>query len=127
MEAAKRLRESYPLRRQVYATMIGLMAATGLRISEALNLCLHDVLPDGILQIRVPSLEEPSGPPTPTTVTALDSYLENRRRLAVTDDHVFLSAGNQRIHIPWRSTLSPAFASSPAFPSPNHDARAFMI
>ena len=100
MEAAKRLRESYPLRRQVYATMIGLMAATGLRISEALNLCLHDVLPDGILQIRGAKFGKSRLVPLhPTTVTALDSYLENRRRLAVTDDHVFLSAGNQRIHI----------------------------
>jgi len=36
--------------------MIGLMAATGLRISEALNLCLHDVLPDGSCRSGVPSL-----------------------------------------------------------------------
>ena len=41
--ATSRLRESYPLRRQVYATMLGLIAATGLRISEALDLRLHDV------------------------------------------------------------------------------------
>src|SRR5207237_1277806 len=52
IEAARRLRESYPLRRQVYATMLGLIAATGLRISEALDLRLPDVLPDGVLQIR---------------------------------------------------------------------------
>jgi integrase len=33
----------------------------------------------------------------PTAANALESYLEERRRLAVTDDHVFLSAGDQRI------------------------------
>ncbi len=100
MEAARRLRESYPLRRQVYATMIGLMAATGLRISEALNLRLHDVLPDGILQIRETKFGKSRLIPLhPTTTTALHGYLEGRRRLAVTDDHVFLSAGNLRIHI----------------------------
>jgi integrase/recombinase XerD len=97
--AARRLRESYPLRRQVYATMLGLIAATGLRISEALDLRLHDVRPDGVLQIRRAKFGKSRLLPLhPTTVTALDCYLKERRRLAVTDDHVFLSAGNQRIH-----------------------------
>jgi len=97
--AAKRLRESYPLRRQVYATMLGLIAATGLRISEALDLRLHDVLPDGVLQIcRAKFGKSRLLPLHPTVVTVLGSYLEERRRLAVTDDHVFLSSGNQRIH-----------------------------
>jgi len=99
MEAARRLRESYPLRRQVYATMIGLMAATGLRISEALNLHLHNVLPNGILQIRETKFGKSRLVPLHlTAASALDCYLEDRRRLAVTDDHVFLSAGNRRIH-----------------------------
>jgi integrase/recombinase XerD len=97
--AARRLRESYPLRRQVYATMLGLIAATGLRISEALDLRLHDVLPDGVLQIRRAKFGKSRLLPLhPTVVTILGSYLEQRRQLAVTDDHVFLSPGNQRIH-----------------------------
>jgi integrase/recombinase XerD len=97
--AARRLRESYPLRRQVYATMIGLIAATGLRISEALELRLHDVLPGGVLQIRRAKFGKRRLLPLhPTVATALDCYLGSRRRLAVMDDHVFLSAGNQRIH-----------------------------
>jgi len=97
--AARRLRESYPLRRQVYATMLGLIAATGLRISEALDLRLHDMLPDGVLQIRRAKFGKSRLLPLhPTVVTVLGSYLQERRRLAVTDDHVFLSPGNQRIH-----------------------------
>lgn len=97
--AAKRLRESYPLRRQVYAMMLGLIAATGLRISEALDLRLADVLPDGVLQIRRAKFGKSRLLPLhPTVVTALGSYLEERRQLAVPDDHVFLSAGNRRIH-----------------------------
>ena len=96
--AASRLRESYPLRRHVYATMLGLIAATGLRISEALDLRLYDVLPDGVLQIRRTKFGKSRLIPLhPTAANALDWYLEERRRLAVTDDHVFLSAGNQRI------------------------------
>lgn len=100
MEAARRLRESYPLRRHVYTTMIGLMAATGLRISEVLNLRLHDVLHGGILQIQKTKFGKSRLVPLhPTVMTAMDCYLEDRRRVAVTDDHVFLSARNRRIHI----------------------------
>jgi len=76
----------------------GLIAATGLRISEALDLRLPDVLPDGVLQIRRTKFGKSRLIPLhPTVVKALDQYLEQRRRLAVTDDPVFLSAGNRRI------------------------------
>ncbi len=96
--AAGRLREAYPLRRQVYATMLGLIAATGLRVSEALDLRLSDVLSDGVLEIRRTKFGKSRRVPLhPTTANALGRYLEARRRLAVTDDHVFLSAGNRRI------------------------------
>jgi integrase len=98
LEGAGRLRRSYPFRRQVYGTLLGLIAATGLRISEALDLRLPDVLPDGVLQIRRTKFGKSRLIPLhPTVVKALDQYLERRRRLAVTDDHVFLSAGNRRI------------------------------
>jgi integrase/recombinase XerD len=98
IRATDRLRESYPLRRQVYGTLIGLIAATGLRISEALDLRLSDVLPGGILQIRRTKFGKSRLVPLhPTAANAVDRYLEDRRRLAVTDDHVFLSAGHRRI------------------------------
>jgi integrase len=35
-----------------YATLFGLIASTGLRISEALNMRLSDVKSDGVLLIR---------------------------------------------------------------------------
>jgi integrase/recombinase XerD len=96
--AAAQLRASYPLRRQVYGTLLGLIAATGLRISEALDLRLHDVLPDGVLQIRRTKFGKSRLVPMhPTVTSALDKYLTQRRRLIVTDDHIFLSAGNRRI------------------------------
>jgi integrase len=98
VEAAGRLRKTYPLRRQAYATLFGLVAATGLRISEALDLRLSDVLSDGILRIRQTKFGKSRLVPLHTTVAnALDRYVNLRRRLAVTDDHVFLSAGNRRI------------------------------
>jgi len=98
VSAAGRLRESYPLRRQVYGTLLGLIAATGLRISEALDLRLSDVLPDGILQIRRTKFGKTRLVPLhPSAVDAVNRYLEERCQLAVTDDHVFLSARNQRV------------------------------
>jgi integrase len=98
LKAASRLRESYPLRRQVYATMLGLIAATGLRVSEALALRLRDLLPGGVLRIeRTKFGKSRLVPMHPTTADALGRYLEARRRQAVIDDHMFLSAGRQRI------------------------------
>jgi integrase len=98
VRAAGRLRESYPHRRYIYGTLIGLIAATGLRISEALDLRLGDVLPGGVLQIqRTKFAKSRLVPLHPTAANAVDRYLEDRRRLAMTDDHVFLSAGHRRI------------------------------
>ena len=96
--AAGHLRNTYPLRRQVYATLLGLIAATGLRLSEALDLRLGDVLPDGILHIRRTKFGKSRLIPLhPTVVVALRRYLALRGPLPVLDDHVFLSAGNRRI------------------------------
>lgn len=98
IEAAGRVQRAYPLRRQVYATLLGLIAATGLRVSEALDLRLSDVLPDGILYIRHTKFGKARHVPLhPTVVTALGRYLDVRRRLTITDDHVFVSAGDRRI------------------------------
>jgi integrase/recombinase XerD len=98
VEAASRLRSAYPLRCQVYATLLGLIAATGLRVSEALDLRLSDVLPDGVLHIRQTKFGKTRHVPLhPTVVDALDRYLDMRRRLPVTDDHVFVSASQRRI------------------------------
>ncbi len=96
--AAEHLRATYPLRRQVYATLIGLIAATGLRVSEALDLRFCDVLPEGVLQIRRTKFGKSRLVPLhPTAAAALGRYLGLRRALPVTDDHLFLSAGNRRI------------------------------
>jgi len=71
-------------------TLFGLIAATGLRISEALALRLGDMLPDGILHIRETKFCKSRLVPLHVTVVqALDRYLNARRRLAGTDDHLF--------------------------------------
>ncbi len=96
--AAGRLRNTYPLRRQVYATLLGLLAATGLRISEALDLRLDDMLPEGVLHVRRTKFGKGRLLPLhPTVMAALSRYLTLRGQQTVPDDHVFLSAGNRRI------------------------------
>ena len=98
VEAAGRLRRTYPLRRAIYTTLFGLVAATGLRISEALDLRFDDLQPNGVLLIRRTKFGKSRLVPLhPTAVAALDRYLEARRQVVVTDDHVFLSANNRRI------------------------------
>ena len=53
LSAARRLPSMSGLRPQVYATLIGLISCTGLRISEALKLSRRDVdSDDGVLTIR---------------------------------------------------------------------------
>lgn len=84
IEEAAKLRPSVPLRPATYTTMFGLLAATGLRISEALSLRLADAdLVLGQLTIR----ESKFGgsrivPLHPTTVRALERYLAHRRHFS---------------------------------------------
>jgi len=98
LNAAGRLRNTYGLRRSVYRTLIGLIAATGLRVSEALELQLDDVLPDGMLQIRHTKFGKTRLLPLhPTVAGALSRYLKRRQYVNTTDDHLFLSASHRRI------------------------------
>jgi integrase/recombinase XerD len=49
MDAALKLGPPHSAAAQTFVTLIGLLAATGLRISEALNLQLSDITPNGLL------------------------------------------------------------------------------
>ena len=96
--AAGRLRATYPLRRPGYTTLLGLIASTGLRVSEALDLRIEEVLPQGVLRIQRSKFGKSRLVPLhASTQQALDRYLALRTALAVPDDHVFLSAAHRRI------------------------------
>ena len=98
MTATESLRPSYPMRRETYRTLIGLIASTGLRISEALNLRLVDVQELGILNIRDTKFRKSRTIPLhPTTIKALEAYILKRKNLPVLDSHLFLSASRRRI------------------------------
>jgi len=70
-----------PFRAATYATLIGLLASTGLRIGEAIRLQDPDVDRDGgVLIVRESKFGKSRQVPVlPSTVEALDTYAEQRR------------------------------------------------
>lgn len=93
MAQALRLGPRGTLRGQTYSTLIGLLAATGLRIAEALGLRIQDVTLDGLVIRETKFQKSRLVPLHPTTQAALDRYLIERRRFAVADDHLFVTSG----------------------------------
>ena len=88
--AAKQLSPADSLRPHTYTMLIGLLAATGLRISEALHLLVTDITPDGLL-IRNTKFKKTRLVPLHDTVTAeLKRYLTQRRNRRLTGTHVFV-------------------------------------
>jgi integrase len=74
-----------------YSTLFALLASTGLRVSEALQLRIDDITPDGLL-IRCTKFRKARLVAVHPTVRAgLDRYLKRRRPHAPFDDHVFVS------------------------------------
>ena len=111
--AATKLSSSDPLQPNTYASLISLLAATGVRISEALNLLVSDITPSGLLirrtkfqKTRFVALHE-------TAVAGLGHYLAHRQELHRGGDHVFVSEQGQplvywKVHSLFRSLLKSA-------------------
>jgi integrase len=69
------------LRAAMYATVLGLLASTGLRLSEALKLRYEDVdLGEGILTVRESKGKSRYVPLHPSTARALDHYAKRHPR-----------------------------------------------
>lgn len=78
--AATRLPSSDPLQPMTYAALISLLAATGLRISEALHLWVADITPNGLLIRRTKFQKTRLVPLHDTAVTGLAHYLLQRQK-----------------------------------------------
>jgi len=92
LAAAARLGPAGSVRPDTYSTLFALLACTGLRISEALQLRLGDFL-DGSLVIRGTKFGKTRLVPLhPTATEALTSYLARRNAACPVDDHVFVSS-----------------------------------
>lgn len=90
MGAALQLSPPERLEAQTYATLIGLLAATGLRVSEALALQFSDVTPNGLLIRRTKFQKSRLVPLHDTAAVALDRYLSFRRRARSKVEHLFI-------------------------------------
>ena len=79
LNAASQLGPADSLQPHTYTTLIGLLAVTGLRISEALALQFSDVTPQGLLIHKTKFRKTRLVPLHETAVAALNRYLTRRR------------------------------------------------
>ena len=93
--AATQLSPGDALRPQTYSTLISLLAATGLRISEALHLRYDDVMPDGLLIRKTKFQKTRLVPLHETAVAGLGGYLAHRRTVHLATDYVFVDDNGQ--------------------------------
>jgi integrase len=71
-------------------TLFSLLAITGMRISEALALLLEDLTPDGLVIRKTKFQKSRILPHHPSAQAGLEKYLQRRRRVGATDDHLFI-------------------------------------
>jgi integrase len=83
-----------------YVTLISLLAATGLRISEALGLLISDITPKGLLIRKTKFQKTRLVPLHATAVAGLRSYLTRRQTMNSVDEHLFLSNKGQPLRYP---------------------------
>ena len=111
--AATRLPSSDLLLPKTYAALISLLAATGLRISEALHLLVSDITSNGLLIRRAKFQKTRLVPLHATAVTGLARYLTHRQEARCGGDHVFVSDDGQplvywKVHSVFRTLLKSA-------------------
>ena len=100
LDAARRLEPIWPLRPHVVAMLFGLLACTGMRLSEVLKLRLDDVTRDGLIVRKTKFNKTRLVPLHATAAAALDFYLELRRHAGVKGDYVLVSQRGPRVPRP---------------------------
>ena len=100
LAAAARLGPAASLRASTYETLFGLLAATGMRVSEALALQVADITADGLL-IRATKFHKSRLLPLHDTVhAALGRHLQRCARIALPGDSLFTSADHGPLPYP---------------------------
>jgi integrase/recombinase XerD len=95
---AKQLPPAGSLRPLTFYTLFGLVAACGLRISEALALQFDDIRPDGLYIRETKFRKSRLVPLHPTTEKQLILYLDRRQQLAPAETRVFISLRSKPLH-----------------------------
>src|SRR5207248_1668457 len=97
---------SWPLRAEVFATLLGTLASTGLRISEALALRFGDLTCEGLVIRKTKFNKSRLVPLHPTASSALKRYLAIRQRVNTPSDYIFVSpTGNKLPYTTVRNTF----------------------
>ncbi len=98
VRAARALGPEGSLQPHRYSMLFGLIASTGLRISEALNLRIEDVTPDGLIVRNSKFAKSRLLPLHPSTRSRLEDYLERRLQEASTCPFLFISVKGVQLH-----------------------------
>jgi integrase/recombinase XerD len=98
VRAARTLAPEGSLQFHIYSTLFGLLASTGLRISEALNLRIEDVTPDGILIRNTKFGKSRLLPLHQTTKEHIENYLKRRLFEAGSCPFLFVSIKGIKLH-----------------------------
>ena len=97
---AKQLPPAGSLRPHTFYTLFGLVAACGLRISEALALQIDDIRPDGLYIRETKFRKSRLVPLHPTTSKQLALYLDRRQQLTRVETRVFVSLRRKPLRYP---------------------------
>ena len=100
MAAAASLSPVGTIRPETFTTLFGLLAATGMRISEALALRLSDITDDGLVIERTKFKKSRLLPLHPSTRSALDAYLEVRLHVAAESDALLIGNTGEAVAYP---------------------------
>jgi integrase len=100
LAATTRLRPRRSLRPLTYYTLFGLVACTGLRISEALHLALADITADGLVVRETKFRKTRLVPVHDTTAAAIDRYLARRSAVARGEPRVFVATTGRPLTYP---------------------------
>jgi len=96
----------YRICRATYRTLFSWLAGTGLRVSEAIQLQLDDITPDGLVIRRTKFRKSRLVPLHETAQAGLEQYLQQRRPYAPLNNHVFVSVRRKLLS---RSDVDKAF------------------
>lgn len=108
LEESARLGPASSLRPLTYNTLFGLLAVTGLRLSEALRLRFEDVGVDGLMIRETKFHKSRLVPLHASAQVALRRYLSVRREFPTDDPHLFISLAG---HALGKDTVGPVFRS----------------
>jgi integrase/recombinase XerD len=108
------------LRGKTYSTLYGLIATTGMRLSEAISLRFSDVSAEGLTIRKTKFGKSRFLPLHPSTASALESYLRERRRVVAGTDAVFVSIrrgplSKQQVQMVFRQVAHGAGVKNDAF------------